>query len=108
MENVILNVSILEALHTSHVADELFVYAENTFECESIRRYHSACTDRPGVSDSMLFLAGIEYIPHAQGERNETAPVQYAHKLAEDLVNAEGGAIVYTVKGRTLQNLALL
>jgi len=33
------------------------------------------------------------------GERNETCPRKYAEKLASDLINAEGGAVLYTVKG---------
>jgi len=33
------------------------------------------------------------------GDRNEVAPIKYAEKLASDLTHAEGGAILYTVKG---------
>ncbi|KAK7060144.1 hypothetical protein VNI00_000908 [Paramarasmius palmivorus] len=33
------------------------------------------------------------------GERNETCPQKYAERLQSELVNAEGGAILYTVKG---------
>ncbi|KAF9468857.1 alpha/beta-hydrolase [Collybia nuda] len=33
------------------------------------------------------------------GERNEACPKRYAEKLASQLINAEGGAILYTVKG---------
>jgi len=33
------------------------------------------------------------------GERNEVCPLKYAEKLVADLVNVEGGAILYTVKG---------
>uniref|UniRef100_A0A0W0G494 Putative alpha/beta-hydrolase n=1 Tax=Moniliophthora roreri TaxID=221103 RepID=A0A0W0G494_MONRR len=33
------------------------------------------------------------------GERNETCPMKYAERLQSELVNAEGGAILYTVKG---------
>ncbi|KAJ3935639.1 MAG: Alpha/Beta hydrolase protein [Lentinula lateritia] len=34
-----------------------------------------------------------------QGERNEVSPLKYAERLVADLVNAEGGAILYEVKG---------
>ncbi|RDB20549.1 hypothetical protein Hypma_012458 [Hypsizygus marmoreus] len=33
------------------------------------------------------------------GERNETCPKKYAEKLASQLSNSEGGAVLYTVKG---------
>ncbi|TFK43302.1 Alpha/Beta hydrolase protein [Crucibulum laeve] len=33
------------------------------------------------------------------GERNEMYPKKYSEKLASQLVNAEGGAVVYTVRG---------
>ncbi|KAJ3734500.1 Alpha/Beta hydrolase protein [Lentinula guzmanii] len=33
------------------------------------------------------------------GERNEVCPLKYAERLVADLVNVEGGAILYTVKG---------
>ncbi|KAF5393619.1 hypothetical protein D9757_000406 [Collybiopsis confluens] len=36
------------------------------------------------------------------GERNEVCPTNYAEKLAADLVNAEGGAILYMVRGAYL------
>jgi len=34
-----------------------------------------------------------------QGERSETCPLKYAEKFAADLTGAEGGAIVYTLRG---------
>jgi hypothetical protein len=34
-----------------------------------------------------------------KGERNEICPKTYAEKLASQLSNAEGGAVIYTVKG---------
>jgi hypothetical protein len=34
-----------------------------------------------------------------KGERNEGCPKKYAEKLASQLLNAEGGAVIYTVKG---------
>ncbi|KAF9076617.1 Alpha/Beta hydrolase protein [Rhodocollybia butyracea] len=33
------------------------------------------------------------------GERNEVSPIKYAERLVADLVNVDGGAILYTVKG---------
>ncbi|KIK65733.1 hypothetical protein GYMLUDRAFT_70812 [Collybiopsis luxurians FD-317 M1] len=33
------------------------------------------------------------------GDRNEVSPTKYAERLAADLVNVEGGAILYMVKG---------
>lgn len=43
------------------------------------------------------FLPMILY--RCQGERNEVSPLKYAERLVADLVNAEGGAILYEVKG---------
>lgn len=43
------------------------------------------------------FLPTILY--RYQGERNEVSPLKYAERLVADLVNAEGGAILYEVKG---------
>jgi len=34
-----------------------------------------------------------------QGDQSETCPMKYAEKMAAELVNAEKGAIIYTVKG---------
>lgn len=34
-----------------------------------------------------------------KSERNEACPKKYAEKLASQLSNAEGGAVIYTVKG---------
>jgi hypothetical protein len=34
-----------------------------------------------------------------KGERNEACPKIYAERLASQLSNAEGGAVIYTVKG---------
>jgi hypothetical protein len=34
-----------------------------------------------------------------KGEFCDTCPLRYAEKLTEDLVNVEGGAIIYTVRG---------
>jgi hypothetical protein len=34
-----------------------------------------------------------------KGERNESCPKKYAERLASQLLNAEGGVVIYTVKG---------
>jgi hypothetical protein len=71
-------------------------------ETRSIFFYQTAGSSYPRLFDPRTAIPMTTLISFGsifKGERNEACPKKYAEKLASQLSNAEGGAVIYTVKG---------
>ncbi|KAG6850164.1 hypothetical protein H0H93_000291 [Arthromyces matolae] len=83
--------------------DELIAFWETAMP--PVRMLRVAETQAVLVNRTQLHKDILALITHpvllVHGEASETCPKKFAEKLASELINAEGGAFNYTIKGAT-------